>query len=97
MLNLIRKVSRKLYDSLYCKNIDGKIRIGLHGDIRTLIEKIPLQIVYSGGVGKDISFELEMISKYNSQDYVYDPSPTGTKTIENLEVKLMIYIFIRWV
>jgi|LakMenEpi03Aug12_release.lakeMendotaPanAssembly.Ray.scaffolds.fasta_scaffold34337_2 FkbM family methyltransferase len=87
MLGKFRKIGRKFYDSFYCKNIKGKIEIGVQGDPWVITENFPLKIIYSGGVGKNISFELELIEKYNSLVYIYDPSPTGIKTINELKVK----------
>ena len=38
-------------------------------------------IVYSGGVGKDISFEQELVERYGCQVVLLDPSPVGIKTM----------------
>ncbi len=53
---------------------------------RTLV---PSQInsaskIISGGVGGDISFELELASRKGCQIALFDPSPTGARTIEAL-------------
>lgn len=42
-------------------------------------------VVYSGGVGKDISTELELCSNFDCVIYLYDPSPTGISTMRDLE------------
>ncbi len=44
-------------------------------------------IVYSAGVGKDISFELDLLNKFNARIFIFDPSPTGRKTMESIEKK----------
>jgi FkbM family methyltransferase len=49
-------------------------------------------IIYSAGVGKDISFELEIEKKFHSKIFLFDPSPTGEKTInsfKNLPLKFI--------
>lgn len=39
-------------------------------------------IVYSFGVGEDISFDLELIRKYNCSVYAFDPTPKAIKWIQ---------------
>ena len=38
-------------------------------------------IVYSGGVGRDISFEHALVEKFGCAVYLFDPSPTGAETM----------------
>jgi FkbM family methyltransferase len=45
-------------------------------------------IIYSGGVGSDISFEHELVKKFGCQVFLCDPSPTGLKTMELPENKI---------
>lgn len=40
-------------------------------------------IVYSGGVGKDISTELELLNSFPCEVFLYDPSPTGQDTMRD--------------
>ncbi|MDX2079431.1 MAG: FkbM family methyltransferase [Terrimicrobiaceae bacterium] len=40
-------------------------------------------IVYSGGVGKDISFETELQERFGCQIWLFDPSPTGRETMDD--------------
>ena len=40
--------------------------------------------VYSGGVGKDISFEKALIKLFDAEIFLFDPSPTGIETMENI-------------
>ena len=42
--------------------------------------------VISAGVGHDISFELELIAQTGCQIVLLDPSPTGCKTIEKIQL-----------
>jgi FkbM family methyltransferase len=45
-------------------------------------------IVYSGGVGSDISFEHELVKRFGCQVVLFDPSPTGVRTMELPENKI---------
>ncbi len=42
---------------------------------------IPKSIVYCGGIGSDISFEHELVKHFGCDIVLYDPSPTGAKTM----------------
>jgi FkbM family methyltransferase len=42
----------------------------------------PNSIVYSGGVGKNISFEHELVRNFNCTVHLLDPSPTGVATMQ---------------
>ena len=41
-------------------------------------------VILSAGVGHNISFELELIDKTGANIHVFDPSPTGIKTVKAL-------------
>ena len=43
-------------------------------------------VVFSFGLGEDISFDLGMIKKFNSRVYGFDPTPKSLKFIKNLEL-----------
>jgi FkbM family methyltransferase len=43
-------------------------------------------IVYSIGVGLDISFDLELINKFHTPVYAYDPTPKSVNWIKNQEL-----------
>jgi FkbM family methyltransferase len=45
-------------------------------------------VVHSGGVGSDISFEHELVKRYGCKIVLYDPSPTGVKTMALPENKI---------
>src|SRR6185436_19791910 len=42
----------------------------------------PETVVYSGGVGNDISFEHELVRKFGCKVNLFDPSPTGIATMK---------------
>ncbi|HEY1358237.1 MAG TPA: FkbM family methyltransferase [Thermoleophilaceae bacterium] len=39
-------------------------------------------VCYCGGVGEDISFDLELIERYGCEVYAFDPTPTGVQHVE---------------
>jgi len=41
----------------------------------------PRSIVYSGGVGRDISFEHALVQRFGCSVFLFDPSPTGAETM----------------
>src|SRR6266542_605576 len=45
-------------------------------------------VVYSGGVGNDISFEHELVKKVGCQVTLFDPSPTGLATMNRPENRI---------
>lgn len=44
----------------------------------------PESVVVSGGVGTVITFELELAAQTGAQIHLFDPSPTGAKTITSI-------------
>lgn len=45
-------------------------------------------IVYSGGIGRDVTFEHALVKRFGSQIVLFDPTPTGQKTINLPENKI---------
>jgi FkbM family methyltransferase len=41
----------------------------------------PGAVVYSGGVGEDITFEQELIRRFGVRIHIFDPSPVAARTI----------------
>src|SRR4051812_3380296 len=39
-------------------------------------------VIYSGGVGNDITFEHGLVDEFKCQVHLLDPSPTGVATME---------------
>jgi FkbM family methyltransferase len=89
MIIKFRSIIRRFIDSFYCKNFSNKRNVG-SGESWTVIIDNDLSniILFSGGVGKDISFELEMVNKHKAKAFVFDPSPTGIITINELGNKI---------
>lgn len=92
--NLLRKVKRKINilignlilikkdikcNHIWCGSIYGGFYINpdfLNSD----------SIIYSFGVGQDISFEKEIIEKYNCNIFSFDPTPKSVEWIKNQEI-----------
>jgi len=95
-MRLIQKVKssiRKSIDSFSCRNFPSKMQLG---SIRAdnwfvLTDSLSKALVYSGGVGKDITFEFALANDYGCRIYLFDPSPTGKNTIAALGMPTNIY------
>jgi len=84
----ITKWTRRILDSFYCKNMSSKENLGGTSSRNIITNYINNNsIIYSAGVGKDISFEKELIKKKTCQIRLFDPSPTGLKTMQKEENK----------
>lgn len=81
---VLKKIARKFIDSFYNLNLDGKQEIGTVDSWFVLGNRLKNAVVFSGGVGKDITFEMELSNRFNCQVYLFDPSPTGIRTINSL-------------
>jgi FkbM family methyltransferase len=73
---------RRMFDDLFCKNFEDKITLGERCRWTLLTRDLSENaIVYSGGVGEDISFELALIDRFGCGINIFDPSPAGQSTI----------------
>jgi FkbM family methyltransferase len=81
----MRVQGRVIYDSLYCRSFPDKETLGTANQwtIRTS-QLNNSSVVYSGGVGGDISFELDLVQRFGCNVFLFDPSPLGIATIESL-------------
>ncbi len=80
----LKRKARKFVDSFYNINLEGKREIGSADSWFILTEQLEKSIVFSGGVGKDITFELALAIKFGCRVFLFDPSPTGINTINSL-------------
>lgn len=87
MLRLFKNYLKGLRDNFYSKKIKNKLTFGSKSCAWTfdgdLLNK--KSIVISGGAGKDISFEIEMAKEYGCMVHLFDPSPTGIETFNQLD------------
>jgi FkbM family methyltransferase len=93
MIGKIKKLLRKKWDNIFCDNNVKKLTLGIAGEKWTIVDNGVAEIVYSGGVGRDISFELDLVRNFNSKVYLFDPSPTGRLTFSKVDLnyKLTFY------
>jgi len=73
---------RVLFDKAFSRPFADKQTLGGRCQwtilTRDLTDK---SIIYSGGIGEDISFELALIERFGCDIQIFDPSPAGTSTI----------------
>lgn len=83
-----RRSIRRRVDSVHCRDVIGKISLGDGKvDVWTVCaaELNKDSIVYSGGVGRAISFELSLVRLFGCKIELFDPTPTATATMANPE------------
>jgi len=91
MMRGIQQISRRAVEKIGCALVYGIVRLERTGlqsiggaCPRTLAtSRIDRQSkVISGGVGGDISFEMDLAAQTDCRIALFDPSPTGARTIE---------------
>jgi FkbM family methyltransferase len=74
---------RTAFDSVFCENFTDKETLGNKNQWTILKRTLGRgSIVYSGGVGGDISFELALIERFGAVIHIFDPSPVAVPTIQ---------------
>ena len=98
-MGIVKKTIKKALGLVlnYTPEIDcpGKEFLGTaYGGWCICPEKItPASVLYSLGVGEDISFDLAMIDKYQVQIYAFDPTPQSVAWIKNQNVPEQFHFF----
>ena len=78
----VRHSLRRSLDSLYSKNLPDKVRLGVLSQWTIVAGGLHSgSVIYSGGVGEDITFEQELIQKFGVKVHIFDPSPVAQNTI----------------
>jgi FkbM family methyltransferase len=80
----VRRILRHTLDSLFCRSFKDKVRLGNREGAQWTIRVGALNsnsVVYSGGVGGDISFELDLVRRIGLSIVIFDPSPIALETI----------------
>jgi FkbM family methyltransferase len=78
----VRHQLRHSFDSLYSTELPDKVTIGVLSPWTIVTRGLhPDAVIYSGGVGEDITFEQELIRRFGVRIHIFDPSPVATRTI----------------
>ena len=73
---------RHSLDSLYSRPLPDKETIGVLSQWTIVTRGLhPDAVIYSGGIGEDITFEQELIRRFGVKILIFDPSPVATRTI----------------
>jgi FkbM family methyltransferase len=73
---------RVSFDSLYSKPLADKETIGVLSQWTIVTRGLHSDaVIYSGGVGEDITFERELIRRFGVKIHIFDPSPVAVRTI----------------
>jgi len=84
-LSRIKKtILKKDFFSIVTKRTKNKITLGNEGASWTVCTESlnSNSIIYSFGVGTDISFDLEMINRFGIKIYAFDPTPKSIQWID---------------
>ena len=78
----LRHRLRHSFDSLYSKPLPDKETIGVLSQWTIVTRGLHADsVIYSGGVGEDITFEQELIRRFGVKIHIFDPSPVAARTI----------------
>lgn len=81
-ISVFRQHIRSRFDRLFCAPSLQLERIGGLCTWVVMPKLItPNGIVLSGGVGQDIGFEKDLVTRFSCQVHLFDPSPTGIRTM----------------
>jgi FkbM family methyltransferase len=73
---------RRSFDSLYSKPLPDKVTLGVLSQWTIVTRGLrPDAVIYSGGVGEDITFEQELIRRFGVKIRIFDPAPVAARTI----------------
>jgi FkbM family methyltransferase len=82
MLTSYRPVARRWFDRAFWTRADGVEQVGSEADWWVCTRLLaPGTCVLSGGAGKDVSFELELVQRFGCLVALFDPSPIGKLTM----------------
>jgi FkbM family methyltransferase len=78
----LRHQLRHSFDSLYYKPLPDKETIGVLSQWTIVTRGMrPDAVIYSGGVGEDITFEQQLIRRFGVKIHIFDPAPVAARTI----------------
>jgi FkbM family methyltransferase len=83
---------RRSYDSIYSKSLPDKETIGVLSQWTIVTRGLrPDAVIYSGGVGEDITFEQELIRRFGVKIHIFDPSPVAPFTIARANTDHLLF------
>jgi FkbM family methyltransferase len=78
----VRHRLRHSFDSLYSKPLPDKETIGVLSQWTIVTRGLNRDaVIYSGGVGEDITFEQELIRRFGVKIHIFDPAPVAARTV----------------
>ena len=78
----VRHGLRHSFDSLYSRSLPDKETIGVLSQWTIVTRGLHSDsVIYSGGVGEDITFEQELIRRFGVKIHIFDPAPVAARTI----------------
>lgn len=90
ILARFRDGSVRIEPEIYCNNLC----LGSNGGITICPDNIDeSSVVYSFGVGEDITFDLSMIERYGVDVFAFDPTPRSKEYIEKLDLPKKFHFF----
>lgn len=86
MTSRLRRWGRRKYDALFCEDWPDIEKIGVASSWHVKTGQLNRNsVVYSAGVGLDVSFEKELIRRFEVDVQLFDPTPTGVATMRRPE------------
>jgi FkbM family methyltransferase len=88
----LRHRLRHSFDSLYSKPLPDKVTIGVLSQWTVVTRGLHSEaVIYSGGVGEDITFERELIRRFGVKIHIFDPSPVAALTIAQANTEDLLF------
>lgn len=86
-MGALQRVFRSVVDAPFCASEHRTTPFGKDNVWHICTRGFPGHrlVVYSGGVGADVSTELELVRYFDCDVFLFDPSPTGRATMERGE------------
>jgi len=96
MIKILRKIKHLIYGtyiSVKIKRIQKRWVGNNYGGFYLHEKNLDTtSVIYSIGIGKDVSFDMELINKFNCKVFAYDPTPKSVKWVEK-NVNMDNFIF----
>jgi FkbM family methyltransferase len=82
----VRAFLRSGVDRAFCRSVPGKETVGTADHWTLITQALPTRpVVFSAGVGRDMTFELDMARRFGATVHMFDPSQTGRETASRAE------------